>query len=538
MTSFLVFTMLIHTSRSCISCKQSKLRCNRQSPCSNCARRNIETCVYQERLAKAERTPGLEILSADQEGKNFGSANAEEPSTSTILEQIPEAALLHPQMMLTLSKTLFMNRSPTIPSSWPHWSEYTSELSEEPTIYRSAFNDFHTLVVSVTKRLMQTAIVQATSRLRSQRRRTKKGVLPYVRRRDVLAAIDVVGMKRHGRNRWRGAARRCGVRVFDTRHNHTRSGNPRRELSWDEVEQILDFEEIQSEPQDTDAEPSGNDLEAFRARAARSGTPIPMEQLGLSASDESFSSLEESDASDDDSEDSPVSRAHQPPNFIGSQPRDPLGRYTSIPPMAKTEPGSRLKTLEKFDREASRQQEEALMTMLYLEPPAKHVYSETDSNKDQSNEEGNMEKVITNSDDWRAWSAFHAVWEEFRNPVPESRFKMTSKSDFPFSTVHDNRLHSSGVESEDISTTDSLSDSRQPRERRSRKVVLRTQGPREYAALLGRTNVHEDRATNSEGDIYCHSDISDVGRPAQSIENAMDAPRTANDEAEMDWNAS
>lgn len=92
-----------------------------------------------------------------------------------ILQAIPEASLLHAENMLALSKNLFMNRSPDIPSPWPHWSTYASEQVPEPSILRTAFNDLHTLAVSVTKRLMQTAVMQATSRLRSQRRRTKKG---------------------------------------------------------------------------------------------------------------------------------------------------------------------------------------------------------------------------------------------------------------------------------------------------------------------------------------------------------------------------
>ena len=194
-------------------------------------------CEYKP----SKRTP-LSVDSTPQPSElEQASGNASQSAAQLqpqILHAIPEADILHAENMLLLSKDLFMNRSPDIPSPWPHWSAYASEQVPEPSVMRTCFNDFHALAVSVTKRLMQTAIIQATSRLRSQRRRSKKSVMPFVRTRDVLSAIDVLGMKRNGRSRWTGVARRCNVRVIDEQRT-TRFKVKQREISWDQAEQIL-----------------------------------------------------------------------------------------------------------------------------------------------------------------------------------------------------------------------------------------------------------------------------------------------------------
>jgi RNA polymerase I-specific transcription initiation factor RRN5 len=179
-------------------------------------------------------TPITRPKDGDGEGQGEGiDASGAHAAGTGILLAVPEATLLQPKMMLTLSKDIFMNRSAGFPSHWPHWSHYTSELATEPSIYRTAFNDFHRLVISVTKRMVQTAIIQATSRLRAQRLRGKKGLLPFVKTRDVYTAIDVLGMKRNGSERWRGVARRCGLKVFSSKT--TPKGKRRREVPWSDL---------------------------------------------------------------------------------------------------------------------------------------------------------------------------------------------------------------------------------------------------------------------------------------------------------------
>ncbi|CAO2653490.1 Nn.00g029010.m01.CDS01 [Neocucurbitaria sp. VM-36] len=445
-----------------------------------------------------------------------------------LLETIPEAHLLQPAIMLKLSKSLFMNRSPTIPSPWPHWSEYTSELAEEPAIYRSAFNDFHTLAISVTKRLAQTALIQATSRLRSQRQRYRKGVLPLVKRRDVLSAIDILGMKRNGKERWRGVARRCSVRVYD------QDGKQKKEVSWDDVERAMRSTEASTEPLTTDAETSGNDTETFNYRAARSGTPLPMEQLAISDSDEDVDLDDEFNDSMSESEGSLLDENQTPISRCITQPRDPSGRYTSAPPATTSREGHRdLHTLEQFDQEASRQEEQTLWEMLELEAPIKQDETKNDEHDDEEGlaDSGN---IITDPDGWRNWTEFHAEWEEFRKAVPAAKFDVPDNPDKPASAaqVKSSKARASGVDTD----TSTRGNSRRHKRQTSGGIELQARSTRAYAALQEKASEpnHQHRSSDDGWLEDSDSDASaDV--PTQSIEDPAQVVGFAAPDDEMDW---
>jgi RNA polymerase I-specific transcription initiation factor RRN5 len=481
--------------RACISCKKLKERCDRGTPCSNCVRHKTLICVYPENSLNSEQLERPEnSLKPEHCGRPEQLGKGTE--TNSILEAIPEAQLLHPQLMLSLSKTLFMNRSPTIPSPWPHWSEYTSEFAEEPSIYRSAFNDFHTLVVSVTKRLMQTAITQATSRLRSQRPRVKKGGgLPLVKRRDVLAAIDIVGMKRNGKERWRGVARRCSLRVYDGYWSRYQNNKTRREVPWDEVEKIMTVIEPSVEALTTDAETPDTDTPNFKSRAVRSGTPLPMERLALSDSEDDDSADDSDDSMSDDAE--RLSRHTVPPT------RDAMGRYISVAPtIADRGQSNGTLTLEQFDTEASRQEEHTLWQMLGLEPPTKDEDVESDEDNDESDFK-NDEKIVTQPDGWRSWVGYHAEWEEFSIPMSPMEFTANQKPLAAPPVLSTQALDHAGSSSDDCiekaRVADSSSDddtgantySRQRSQRKSKHnaqqaIELQARGALAYAALQSR----------------------------------------------------
>lgn len=451
-----------------------------------------------------------------------------------MLDAVPEARLLQADVMLTLSRKLFMNRSPTIPSPWPHWSEYTSDFTDEPAIYRSAFNDLHTLVISVTKRLMQTAIIQATSRLRSQRKRADKGVLPLVRRRDVLTAIDIVGLKRNGQERWRGVARRCGLHVIEGRYKS------KKEVPWDEVESIMKRDDPAFEPLLTDVETSGNeDPSQFKRRAARSGTPLPIEQLALSDTDEDLYSSSESDADEHDSDDSMLSEIQHSFERRVPQPRDPLGKYASVPPMSTHEEfEAHPYTLERFDQEASREEEQMLWKLLGLQPPVKADEVEVDECSREDSLEGG-EKVITDNDGWRSWTKYEAEWETFRTPLPPGKFISNQKSTslapiVSTKTLSDNNAGSDG--NDHAHSNQSIS---QRKQHAPQGVELRAQGSRAYAALRGRvfeTANSDSSIDNGSSDVDAES-YPERDQPAQSIETANEQRPAVVPNDEMDWEA-
>ncbi|KAF1850488.1 uncharacterized protein K460DRAFT_274902 [Cucurbitaria berberidis CBS 394.84] len=516
---------------SCTACKQSKKRCDRGAPCSNCVRRTIGDCVYEEKPAKSEKQEVHSPDSLDPKDQASLPTRTQYSANHNLLEAIPEANLLQPDVMLTLSKTLFMNRSPTIPSPWPHWSEYTSELAEEPAIYCSAFKDFHTLVVSITKRLAQTALIQATSRLRSQRRRFKNGVLPMVKRRDVLAAIDLLGMKRNGRERWRNVARRCSVRVYEGREDYRTHGKYRREVPWDEVERMMKSTEAATDPLTTDAETSGNDTEAFNYRAARSGTPLPMENLALSDEDDGLDGEfnEPMEGSDDDSL---LDERRQPFTRSATQARDLTGRYTSVPPSGGTgELSLGLHTLEQFDQEASRQEEHALWEILELDPSRKG--NETKRDEEVSPDDG--ADVITDPDGWRLWTEYHAEWEEFHRAVPAAKFAAHENSKSPAPAFHSSP--SQKIRGSSVDTDTSTREASRRHERQTANIIeLRTHGTRAYAALQERGSEPSHQWQDSDEDGSEDDDVvADV--PTQSIEDTPQALDSGISEDEMDWAA-
>jgi RNA polymerase I-specific transcription initiation factor RRN5 len=448
-----------------------------------------------------------------------------------ILQAIPQATLLHPEMMLTLSKHLFMNRSGDFPSPWPHWSHYTSELAEEPSIYRTAFNDFHSLVVSLTKRLVQTSIIQTTSRLRAQRPRNKKGSLPMVRPRDVYTAIDTLGLKRNGSDMWRGVPRRCGLRVTTTKL--TPQGKylrEVREVPWDEVERLL------SSTTATEAESSA-EPEGFKSRAARGGTPLPMHNLTISDSDDDDDVVQRADITDNDdsdyyeslNDDGPRAATHH-----ASQSEDLVGRSESVPlDSAAHEPVHRFNTLEDFDCEASRLEERALRATLGMQEAAKSD-SEDVSGRLKDKYIDMDEKVTTTADGWRQHQEYRAPWETYKTPVSVLELLANQKPSCPMPVVYGSRLRNTGSTSGDFSDPSSTIYSRRKQHKSNTEVELHARGTNAYAALrrdnLEGSNVEVEATDTDTASVSVGEDTI-----AQSIEPEGDTVRIDEYEDEMDW---
>jgi RNA polymerase I-specific transcription initiation factor RRN5 len=371
-------------------------------PCDSCTKASTE-CVYPNNTNSVDdmSIPTLGDMPVKTERTEDRTEDFEQ---SIDVSAIPEANLLNPQVMLTLSKEIFMNRSPDFPSPWLHWSHYTSELASEPAMYRTAFNDFHRLAISMTKRLVQIVMIQATSRLRAQRVRTKKGLLPLVKRRDVYTAIDILGMKRNGSERWRGVARRCGLKVCSSKTTPDRRRQRDLTVPWAEVERILSPSVEPNERSSWEPETS-TEPENFKSRAVRSGTPLPMHNLTLSDGDNDGDGSNDGDVehvTDFDSEQSSVAPSDsQTSDSPDTSPDDSLHHDT---------------TLEEFDQEARRVDEQALCDIFGLDPIEQNDSTKTgDEEVDLESEVD--EKIMTLSDDWRRSLEYRPPWEMYRRPI-------------------------------------------------------------------------------------------------------------------------
>lgn len=133
---------------------------------------------------------------------------------------------------LRLSERIFMNSS--IPSENWHYID-----NSPPSMWATTFEDFHSLAVSITKRLVQTTLFLSMSRIRA-----KKELVPttrdIVRAQDVEAAIASLGMKPNSHQFWSKCARRLRLEVQEEPPSKDEEcegeGEP---LSYEEIENLL-----------------------------------------------------------------------------------------------------------------------------------------------------------------------------------------------------------------------------------------------------------------------------------------------------------
>ncbi|PYH93311.1 hypothetical protein BO71DRAFT_399788, partial [Aspergillus ellipticus CBS 707.79] len=192
------------------------------------------------------------------------------------------ADLLNMEKWIRLSERCFMNfGGARLEDNWVN----VAFAGETPSVTADAFADFYALAVSITRRLVQSALFFASSRLRNMRE-TGNQKACVVRARDVKTALDVLNMKRDRSDYWPGLARRCCLRVEDSRHL---KGWKAVHLEHYEVEEILsgkmnfDSESERSvsrgvsrgraQDRDTDAEDAADSDAGFEPSSPASSVP-------------------------------------------------------------------------------------------------------------------------------------------------------------------------------------------------------------------------------------------------------------------------
>ncbi|CAI7653461.1 unnamed protein product [Penicillium discolor] len=143
---------------------------------------------------------------------------------------------------IRLSYVLFMNLGGTqAENNW--WNlakrkDLITAYGQTPSMTAGTAVDFYSLAVSVTRRLVQSSLFFAMSRLRSSNRsgNDRKG---YVRTQDVRAAIEVLNMK-HSRPNFVDIARRNETVLEDI---NNRKGWVPTLFTYEEAEEIIDRHE-------------------------------------------------------------------------------------------------------------------------------------------------------------------------------------------------------------------------------------------------------------------------------------------------------
>lgn len=154
---------------------------------------------------------------------------------------MPFAELFILRNWLRLSERVFLNSN--IPDyNWRYFSK------EPPSIRATAVSDFHGLVVSITKRLVATALFMSESRIKAKKEVVSRTKLA-VKAKDVKAAVDSLRLKPNSRDFWRGAPRRLRLDVYQHQGDATEpSDEPEEDAESTNVngDVFLSYEEVES----------------------------------------------------------------------------------------------------------------------------------------------------------------------------------------------------------------------------------------------------------------------------------------------------
>lgn len=309
-----------------------------------------------------------------------------------------------------------------------HWLELSerifmrgmgdSQLGLQPSMYMTALQDFHNLARIITTRLVYAALFQASCRLRAndtKRQHLRKKL--EVKRTDVLAAANILGLEPNPSEFWVGAARRNELQVVDfqasgaikfergRKWEAVQIKKSDRVMSYNEVEARLrqrsrsfspksendGDEAVELTPNDMDVRPDGPqpDPEQLNKNSA-SRSPNPEIQTRTPAPGERQPSPPFLDIDSDDSDDSLYDRY-----------------------------------LEDLDQRASAAEEARLWALLGEDPPSDNERA------DLSNIEPlkpPRARAKPNATAWRDRLRYAPEWQRFGEVLTEERFASLRRS--------------------------------------------------------------------------------------------------------------
>ncbi|KAJ4328487.1 hypothetical protein N0V84_001003 [Fusarium piperis] len=145
-------------------------------------------------------------------------------------QNLPFSTLFNLHNWLGLSERIFMNSS--IPGE--NWNFIDDN---PPSMWATTFEDFHSLAVSITRRIVQTTIFLSMSRIRA-----KREVIPstrdIIRVEDVETAVASLGLKPNSQRFWNKCARRLRLEVYNEPPERNEEAD-QEALSYDQVESDL-----------------------------------------------------------------------------------------------------------------------------------------------------------------------------------------------------------------------------------------------------------------------------------------------------------
>jgi RNA polymerase I-specific transcription initiation factor RRN5 len=334
---------------------------------------------------------------------------AEEELKSTL----PAVLLLHLGTWLQLSERIFMNPAP--PYDEDNWRNIAGP-DELPSIRAAAFEDFHSIAVNVTKRLVSTVIYCATSRIRS----TQAGA--FVRRQDVTAAVEILGLKSNSSSFWAKCARRNHMRVFKTKKALS-GADP---MTYEEVEEQLTHEHPPRLQMlsDTAVDPSHDEQASSEDEfnlAVPEVVPEPNRTQEFLQSEREHENLFMEDNLIYNQRDRIIIEDNEPLNPSDSEFFDPNSRSRRVLNrlrFKKELEKARHKYTEAFDRQTSLHEEQRLWAILRLTPPYE-IKPEDVSLPARPIQD---RKVGDELKDWRDHLEYWSQWETMPTPIATNAF--------------------------------------------------------------------------------------------------------------------
>ncbi|MCJ1298549.1 hypothetical protein MMC08_001339 [Hypocenomyce scalaris] len=348
---------------------------------------------HEEKVEK-QKHPGLWLLNHNVAEWADQRLHGDEEGHAEVRGSLPAAELLNLKSLLQLSILVFMN--PNVPEN--NWRSY-AERSDTPSIMYTAFSDFHTLVTSITKRLVQSSLYFAMARLRAtdSNNYTHKQA---VRRRDVTAALSVLGMEANAHDFWIGCARRCKLDVYlDVNQKSAES----KKLSYVEVERQLNLDDgLETYYASSSGEEDGNSAGPDEDERAPTADETDYSLSNQEAEEPAYSSGWSSAAfSTQDIADSSAGRRDR-----GLQLERDQDAYT-----------------EAFDNQASRLEEQSLWNMLGRESVPDNKPEERELPTRPIIERKRKDDLL----EWRDWMRYRSEWEKWVTAVPASSFHAKRK---------------------------------------------------------------------------------------------------------------
>ncbi|PLB46064.1 hypothetical protein P170DRAFT_439757 [Aspergillus steynii IBT 23096] len=328
---------------------------------------------HSEDVAGRKRHRGMWIINEDAAAELDEQPQPQDEAFASDTSIHHTAGLLNIKSWIRLSERFFMNfGGPRLEDNWVN----VAFADETPSVTADAFADFYSLAVSVTRRLIHSALFFAMSRLQSMRD-TGNPKAKVIKSRDVQTALDVLNMKHDRFDYWVGLARRCNLDVADLRH---RKGWNSVRMDYNEVEDIL------SDRVPLDPEPGGRSASAHKSQ----------EVIGGDEEDRDSDDASDNGSAVSSNLSSPLSDEEEP------LPEDPEEDHA-----------------EQVDQKANHLEEQQLWEIMGQSPPASlHSLIAKDRKRGSKlrkppGERKTPEELV----DWRNRTLYRGDWEEHGNGV-------------------------------------------------------------------------------------------------------------------------